>query len=225
VQQATGYIVSCQTEEGDIRGILGNQYMPYYHGAILALLIQAGYRNEAFIQRGLDWLLSMRQADGGWIVPVQALTSSARSEDMWRGAPVPPQREKPFSHLATGMALRAFALHPTFRGNPEAQLAAEQLKGRFFKPDAYNDRKASNYWFKFQYPFWWTNLLSALDELSWMGFPPDDEDIAPALAWFIAHQQESDGLWDTAYGKGKKAAQARSWVGLAICRVFNRFRP
>lgn len=35
LQRAVGYVFSCQTEEGDIRGILGNQYMPYYHGAIL----------------------------------------------------------------------------------------------------------------------------------------------------------------------------------------------
>ncbi len=34
LQRAAEYVFSCQTAEGDIRGILGNQYMPYYHGAI-----------------------------------------------------------------------------------------------------------------------------------------------------------------------------------------------
>ncbi len=41
--KAAAYVFSCQTDEGDIRGILGNQTMPYYHGAILELLIKAGF--------------------------------------------------------------------------------------------------------------------------------------------------------------------------------------
>jgi hypothetical protein len=40
IAKAAEYIFSNQMYEGDIRGILGNQYMPYYHGAILELLIK-----------------------------------------------------------------------------------------------------------------------------------------------------------------------------------------
>jgi squalene cyclase len=64
--KAAEYIFSCQSNEGDIRGILGNQYMPYYHGAILELLIKSGYEKDSHTINGLEWLLSMRQADGGW---------------------------------------------------------------------------------------------------------------------------------------------------------------
>ena len=69
MREAAQFVFSCQTKEGDIRGILGNQYMPYYHGAILELLVKAGFGDDPRLIFGLDWLLSMRQDDGGWIVP------------------------------------------------------------------------------------------------------------------------------------------------------------
>lgn len=47
IRIAAEYLFSCQTAEGDLRGILGNQYMPYYHAAILELLIVAGYAEDA----------------------------------------------------------------------------------------------------------------------------------------------------------------------------------
>ena len=106
VRVAAEYLFSCQTAEGDLRGILGNQYMPYYHAAILELLIKAGYAEDARVIRGLEWLLAMRQADGGWIVPVQAVPAKERTRDLWPGRAIPPDRSRPFSHLATGMVLR-----------------------------------------------------------------------------------------------------------------------
>ncbi len=219
--KSANYVFSCQTEEGDIRGILGNQYIPYYHAAITELLIKAGYEDDARVDKGFEWLLSVRQDDGGWIIPMQAIPSKDRTDEMWRGAPIPPDRSRPFSHLATGMVLRAFAAHPQYRQREEARIAGEQLKTRFFKSDKYNDRKTSQYWLKFQYPFWWTDIITALDSLSWLGFSADDADIQKGLDWFISNQEES-GLWPTSYGKGKKAEKAKSWVGLAICRVLKR---
>lgn len=96
------------------------------------------------------------------------------------------------------------------------------MKSRFFRADKYNDRKAAAYWTKFQYPFWWPNLLTALDSLSLMGYTRDDDGVQQGLEWFSTHQQES-GLWETGYGKAKKAATVQLWVALAVCRVFERF--
>lgn len=70
LQKAVEYIFSCQTDEGDIRGILSNQYIPYYMGAIMELLIKAGYENDERILKGFDWLQDMRQDNGGWIIPM-----------------------------------------------------------------------------------------------------------------------------------------------------------
>jgi hypothetical protein len=228
VEKAAGYLFTCQTEDGDLRGILGTQYMPYYHGAILELLIKAGYGEDIRVQHGLQWLLSMRQDDGGWIVPMQAVPAKEKTKQIWSAPPVPPDRSRPFSHLATGMALRPFAVHPRYRRLEAVTLAARQLKSRFFKSDKYNDRKAPAYWTKFQYPFWWTNLLTGLDTLSLLGFAPSDENVRQALQWFVDHQQEN-GLWRTSYEQSKRAEPSvkerdtMSWVGLATCRVLQRF--
>lgn len=222
IERAAEYVFSCQTEEGDIRGILGNQLMPYYHGAILELLVKAGFDNDPRTGRALEWLLNIRQKDGGWIVPAQAVPSKERTPEFWRGKPVQPDRSLPHAHLATGMALRAFAAHPDWRSKPAVLTAAAALKSRLFKPDAYNDRRASAYWFKFQFPFWWTNLLTALDSLARLGFIIEDEDIRAGINWF-SDNQEPDGLWATGYGAGRKARSNQCWVGLAVCRMIKRY--
>jgi hypothetical protein len=89
---------------------------------------------------------------------------------------------------------------------------------RLFKADKYNDRKAAAYWCKFQFPFWWTSLVTALDTLSTLGFSEREAPIAAGLEWFVTHQSR-DGLWETGYGSGKRAGENRLWVGLAICRI------
>lgn len=222
IRAAAGYIYSCQTGEGDIRGILGNQYMPYYHGAIVELLIKAGCQDDDHIKKGMEWLLSIQQLDGGWLIPVQAIPAREKTEKMWRGKPINAERSLPSSHLATGMVLRAFAAHPGYRQLEQVRRASELMKSRFFQPDRYNDRKSPQYWLKFQFPFWWPNLLTVLDSLSMLGFPASDAKIQTGLDWFIKNQAQ-DGLWPTSYDKGRKARQARLWVGLAICRVFKKF--
>jgi hypothetical protein len=222
LQKAAEYVFSCQTTEGDIRGILGNQYAPYYHGAILELLIKAGYVEDAPVRAGLDWLLAMRQGDGGWMVPAQAVPPSQRTPAFWSGQPMPPDRARPHAHLSTGMALRAFAAHPLYRRRAEVLAAGRCLEERLFQADKYNDRRAPAYWLKFQFPFWWPNLLTALDTLSGLGFGRRQANIARGLAWFANHQA-TDGLWPTGYGAGSKAETNRRWVGLAVCRVLKRF--
>ena len=46
--------------------MLANQYACYYTGAILSLLVKAGYEDDPRIEKGFQWLLSMRQKDMGW---------------------------------------------------------------------------------------------------------------------------------------------------------------
>jgi len=227
ISAAAEYVFSCQTEDGDIRGVLGTQYMPYYHGVIAAVLIRAGYQDDPRIEKGIEWLLRMRQDDGGWIIPLQAVPPRRKTREMWSAPPVPPDRSLPFSHLATGMALRALATHPDYCAREEVGTAAELLMARLFLPDKYNDRKAPLYWTKFQFPFWWTNILTALDSLSLLGFSADEEGVRRGLDWFISNQGEN-GLWRTSYEQAKhkelsvKERDAILWVGLAACRTIKR---
>ena len=80
-----------------------------------------------------------------------------------------------------GHGSAGFCGPPQYRHLDEVLAAGDQLKLRFFKPDKYHDRKAPLCWTTFQYPFWWTSILTALDSLFLLGFPADDKDIQKAL--------------------------------------------
>ena len=228
---AAEFLFSCQTEEGDIRGILANQYATYYTGAIMSLLIQAGYADDPRIEKGFRWLLAMRQDDKGWSIPI--ITHKFDRATQYRltsqyAEPVQPDRSKPFSHNWTGMVLRAFAVHRDYRKSEAAQAAARLLVSRFFQPDRYTSYKAASYWVRFEYPFWWNNLVAALDSVSLIGLTKEDEQVREALDWLIGHQ-ERDGLWKVSYAKANvretdtaKRRETRQWVSLAICRVLKR---
>ncbi|OGN91434.1 MAG: hypothetical protein A2Y88_05600 [Chloroflexi bacterium RBG_13_48_10] len=230
-RQAAEYFFSCQTNEGDFRGILANQYATYYSGAILALLVQAGYEQDPRVEKCFQWLLRIRQSDQGWSVPM--ITHKLDRETQYRlsseyAEPLEPDLTKPFSHNATGMILRAFAVHSVYRNSEAAITAGNLLKSRFFREDAYTSYQSADYWVRFEYPFWWNNLLSAMDSLSRMGFSKDDPQIKLALDWFRNHQEEG-GLWKVSYMEQKKQEkdspkiwEMKLWISLAICRIFKR---
>lgn len=230
IQNTAEFLFSCQTEEGDIRGFLGNQYAMYYTGAIMSLLIKAGYENDLRIEKGFKWLLKMRQNDGGWVAsPFQTLNLSGEqiSELTSKSKEIKKEHDKskPFSHNFTGMVLRAFAVHTKYRTSKEAWIAANLLKSRFFKADSYSSYRHPDNWLRFQYPFWWNNLVTVLDSLSLMGLSNKDKDIQNALNWLRGHQ-ESNGSWKISYSKMHKAPQKKEeklWITLAICRIFKRF--
>ena len=229
VQRAAEYLFSCQTRQGDIRGMLANQYATYYTGAMLAVLIKAGYADDMRVEKGLDWLLSMRQNDGGWSIPILthefALTQATINKlTSTYAEPIEPDRTKPFSHNWTDMALRAFAFHPACRSIKEAHAAADLLKSTFFKPDVYTSYQNERYWVRFL--FWWPNLVTALDSLSLMGYSKDDADIRKGLNWLMENQQ-SNGLWRLDYGKDAKqkagVSSEQLWLALKVAGIFKRF--
>ncbi len=219
VEKAAEYLFSCQTEEGDFRGIYGNQYTPNYSAAIMELLIKAGYATDPRIDKGFAWLLSIRQDDGGWAIPLR--TRGRKLDVIAMGdTPLQPDRARPFSWLATGVVLRAFAAHPRRRRDKAALQAGELLMSRFFLKDNYPDRGAPGYWLRFTFPFCYTDLISATDSLSLMGFPAGRPEMARALAWF-RDGQLPDGLWDLKIIKGRDR-DLPFWLALAICRAFAR---
>jgi hypothetical protein len=218
VAAAAGFLSSCQTGTGDYRGIYGRQYTPNYSAAITELLIRAGYAGSPQVENAMRWLLTMRQDDGGWAIPTRTLGLSLNVMLTARET-FEPDRRRPSSHLVTGIVLRAFAAHPRYRHSADTRRAAELLKSRFFRRDLYPDRAAPSYWLVFSYPFWWTDLLSALDSLAQIGFRPGDPDIARGVAWFVDNQ-EPNGLWNTGRNR-PKGPHSDLWVGLAICRMLN----
>jgi hypothetical protein len=220
VQRTAEYLFSFQTDEGDFRGIYGNQYSPNYSAGIMELLIKAGYAYDERIARGFGWLLNIRQLDGGWALPLSTLGGRLNALTM-NSATAQPNFTKPFSHLITGVVLRAFAAQEQLSASPEAKNAGELLASRFFRRDVYSGRDAAYFWTKFSFPFWFTDLLSSLDSLSHLGFDREYAAVSNALDWFVAQQRPS-GVWELKMLKtGDK--ELADWLGLAICRVIKRF--
>jgi hypothetical protein len=227
VKKAAEFLFSCQTEEGDIRGFIGNQYATYYTGYVLALLIRAGYEDDPRVEKAMQWLLSMRQDDGGWTAPI--LTHKWDRETGYKLTsqyvePIMPDRTRPFSHNWTDMVLRAFAAHSKYRESKEAKAVGDLLKSSFFKPDAYTSYHSAKYWTRFL--FWWPNLLTALESLTYLGFKADDLDIKKGLDWFIENQRP-DGLWKLESEKeiSPRDKDERLWLGLRVCRMLKRYYP
>ena len=124
-----------------------------------------------------------------------------------------PERSKPFSHLITGVVLRACPAHPTHRHAVEAHRAGRLLLSHLFKKDNYPDRSSPEYWLRFTYPFWFTDLISATDSLSKLGFKKEEPGIAGAIQWFVAHQSSS-GLWKLKTLKNLKKYQTDLWISI-----------
>ena len=232
-RKASEFLFSCQTKLGDFRGMLANQYATYYTGAILALLIKSGYPDDPRVKKGFNWLLSMRQDDGGWTIPI--LTHAYDKKIIYNltskyAEPIEPDRSKPFSHNWTDMVLRAFALHPEWRHSEEAKKAAILLKNSIFQPDFYSSYKDARYWTTFY--FWWPNLVTTLEILSLIGFSKEDPDVKRALNW-LAENQSLDGLWNLSYNENEKKQsniepnvktnEKRLWLTLKIARTIKRF--
>jgi hypothetical protein len=234
IEKAVQFLFSCQTEEGDIRGIIGEQYAPYYNGIIASNLNRAGYADTPRVERIIQWLLTMRQSDGGWVIGSPGCMGTYSIEErnalttQFVGTRQDFDREQPSGHAGTGMVIRAFATHPLHRKSIEAQQAAELLANSFFKKNTESSYQHPDNWVRFKYPFWWTDLISALDSLSLMGFSQDHPKVADALKWFIDNQLPT-GLWKHSYSKihkyveNAKTRERQLWISLAILRIFKIF--
>lgn len=219
IEKAAEFLFKFQTEEGDFRGIYGTQYATTYTPAIMELLIKAGYENDPHILKGFEWLLFIRQDDGGWAIPLR--TAGEKLDVLNSPDPIQPIKSKPFSHLVTGMVLRAFAAHPKYRKSESAKKAGELLISRFFKSDKYSDRRGKDFWEKVSYPFWFTDIISSLDSLSFIGFTRDNSQILEALEW-LKNRQTENGLFDVKIVRGADK-DLPYWICLAVCRLFKRY--
>ena len=230
ITAAAEFVFDCQTLEGDIRGFYVDQFAPHYTGLYVELLAKAGYSGDPHVEKAVEWLLAHRQGDGGWLYPPLGEKMSWTDEvyiSCHHAEPVPFDPKHVSSHNVTGMALRGLA-NSRFANTPEAKRAGEFLASRFFQPDSYKSYEAADYWVRFLYPWWWNNLIMALDSLHKIGFSSYHSKVCEGLEWLIEHQSP-DGLWENNYKKGAKkyetesAAEGRLWVSLAICKVLKSF--
>lgn len=218
IAAAGGYVLSHQSEPGDLRGIYGNQVSPNYTAALIGLLCKAGYGDHPRVERAFSWLEASRQDDGGWALPLR--TRGRKLDALDEPQTITGHPSQPFSHLITGVVLRAYAAHPAHRASTSAQKAAEMLAGRFFEPDAYPDKGRVSDWTEFCFPFWMTDLVSALDAISIIHPGLRTEKTGQARDWLAAHQEPS-GLF-TGHLLRDRFHDLQLWFSLAVCRVFAR---
>jgi hypothetical protein len=219
IQKAAEYFFNCQTSEGDFRGIYGNQYATTYSPAIMELLIKAGYEDDPRIKKGFHWLLSLRQEDGGWVIPFRTSGMNIK-EALLASEPEMPDRSRPFSHLVTGMVLRALAAHPEYRKSEETKKVAYLLASRLFQADKYPDRKGREYWERVSYPFWFTDIVSTMDSLSLIGIK-DNPNIQEGLK-FLIEKQNDEGLFDLKIVRGSDK-DLKYWICVVVCRLLKRY--
>ena len=216
IRKAAEYLFSFQTEEGEFRGIYGNQYSPNYSASITEFLIKAGY-NGTRIKRSLAWLLKMRQDDGGWAIPFR--TKNEKLEALYKKETIETDKSKPFSHLITGIVLRPLSLMMAYR--EEVKNAGMLLADRVFTRDKYSDRRGVEYWTKFTYPYHWTDILSTIDTLTLLGIK-NHRKIKEIEEWFEKHKQEN-GTYKVDVMAGAKYRDIKYWITLQYLRVLKRF--
>ncbi|WP_423189797.1 hypothetical protein ACO1PF_02585 [Alkalibacterium sp. f15] len=221
IQKAADYFFSVQTAEGDFRGIYDKQYTPNYTAGIAELLIKAGYKEDPRIITALEWLLNNRQTDGGWALPFRTRKHNIGVSYDYHET-IQPDFNQPSSYMVTGVVLRAFSVHPLFKGRQEIKDAGVLVSAYIFKRDVYPDRQDKKYWTQFVNPFCYTDLISVLDSLSLLGFSPLQPDIKKGLQWFSDGQLES-GSWDLKITAGRDKETQQLYLDLAICRLFKQF--
>jgi len=226
ISAAAEFLFRKQTDGGDFRGIYGRQYTPNYTAGIVELLAKAGYAGDPRIERAFRWLLAERQADGGWAIPFrtskQRFQSKATHNAIRSPTTLEPDLAKPSSAMVTGVVLRAFAAHKDRRKSPEARKAAELLPPRFFRRDAYVDRGSPDYWERVTFPFWFTDIVSALDSLSLVNPALKKREVTHALSWLRGRQSKS-GLFELRLLKTGDP-MLKYWESLAVCRVLGRYQ-
>lgn len=225
IQKAIKFFYSTQTSEGDFRGAYLNEYAPTYHALTLEVLCLYGMHIDRRTQKAFRWLVRSAQDDGGWVIPYRTidknqLKSRYNFEAQLKLKPVKADKSKPFSHLVTGMVLRAMAASPIWQKSKEAKRGGELLMTRFFKADKYEDRSLAHYWGEITFPFWATDILSSLDALSRIGFNPEEKEISHALRW-ILRKQTPQGYWES--GLKKASLEEHLWVTLCVLRIMKRF--
>jgi predicted small secreted protein len=216
IRNAANYLFSFQTLKGEFRGMYGNQYSPNYSASITEFLIKAGYRGNR-IKNSLQWLLEMRQDDGGWAIPLR--TRNEKLDALHKKNTIEPDRTKPFSHLITGIVLRPFSLLSEYR--PKVKDAGILLADRVFTRDKYSDRRGVEYWTKFTYPYHWTDILSTIDTLTQLDITHHPK-INEIKQWF-KKQQHADGTYNVKVMAGAKYKDIKYWITLQYLKVLRRF--
>jgi hypothetical protein len=186
-------------------------------GNVVAALLRLGYGDDPRLWRAVDWLVSIQNADGGWLCPY------------WKAH----VRDTHSCFYGTICALEASTEIPENKRLPAVQKAAARgaeflLMHRLYQADHHDFQVINPNWLKLAFPwFYGYNILRGLWVLTRLGYR--DERMEDALA-VLREKQTPEGKWvleSTPYGRMQanleKKGQPGKWVTLKALCVLERY--
>ena len=186
-------------------------------GNVVAALLRLGYGDDSRLWRAVDWLVSIQNADGGWLCPY------------WKAH----IRDTHSCFYGTICPLEAFAEIPEDKRPPAVQEAAARgaeflLMHRLYRADHHDFQVINPNWLKLAFPwFYGYNILRGLWVLTRLGYR--DERMEDALA-VLREKQTPEGKWvleSTPYGRMQanleKKGQPSKWMTLKALWVLERY--
>jgi len=186
-------------------------------GNVTAALIRMGYKNDARVERALEWLIKIQNKDGGWLCPY------------WRAH----VKDKHGCFYGTICPLEAFSEIPKKELTKELKNTIEKGAGfilmhRLFKADHHNYRVIKQSWLKLGFPwFYGYNILRGLDVITKLGYVEDDR-LSDAVQ-ILLQKRQNDGKWileSTPVGRMQTNIEAKGkpskWITLIALRVLKQ---
>jgi hypothetical protein len=186
-------------------------------GNVVAALLRLGYGDDPCLWQAVDWLVSIQNADGGWLCPY------------WKAH----IRDTHSCFYGTICPLEAFAEIPEDKRSPAVKEAAARgaeflLMHRLYRADHHDFQVINPNWLKLAFPwFYGYNILRGLWVLTRLGYR--DERMEDALA-VLREKQTPEGKWvleSTPYGRMQanleKKGQPSKWITLKALWVLERY--
>jgi hypothetical protein len=186
-------------------------------GNVVAALLRLGYGDDPRLWQAVDWLVSIQNADGGWLCPY------------WKAH----IRDTHSCFYGTICVLEAFAEIPEGKRPPAVQEATARgaeflLMHRLYRADHHDLQIINPKWLKLAFPwFYGYNILRGLWVLTRLGYR--DERMEDALA-VLREKQTPEGKWvleSTPYGRMQanleKKGQPSKWITLKALWVLERY--
>jgi hypothetical protein len=186
-------------------------------GNVVAALLRLGYDDDPRLWQAVDWLVSIQNADGGWLCPY------------WKAH----IRDTHSCFYGTICPLEALAEIPEDKRPPAVKEAAAcgaefLLMHHLYRADHHDFQVINPNWLKLAFPwFYGYNILRGLWVLTRLGYR--DERMEDALA-VLREKQTPEGKWmleSTPYGRMQanleKKGQPSKWITLKALWVLERY--
>jgi len=177
-------------------------------GNVVAALLRLGYGDDPRLGRAVDWLVSIQNADGGWLCPY------------WKAH----VRDTHSCFYGTICPMEALAEIPADKRSPAVREAAARgaeflLMHRLYRADHHDFQVINPGWLKLAFPwFYGYNILRGLWVLTKLGYR--EERMEDALA-ALREKQTPEGKWvleSTPYGRMQanleKKGRPSKWLTL-----------